>query len=65
MLLMKVGIGIAVRLKEILLLASRLRQRLTVYFESLHDWLLYISAVKNANFSADGVLMRPGPGSYI
>lgn len=65
LLLMKVGIGIAVRLKEILLLASSLRQHLTVYFESLHGWLLYISAVKNTNFSADGVLMRPGPGSYI
>lgn len=42
LLLMKLGIGIAVRLKEVLLLASRLRQHFSVYFESLYGWLLYI-----------------------
>lgn len=42
LLLMKLGIGIVVRLKEILLLSSRLRQRFTVHFESLHGWLLFI-----------------------
>lgn len=26
---------------------------------------IYICAVKNTNFSADGVLMRPGPESCI
>lgn len=28
-------------------------------------YYIYICAVKNTNFSADGVLMRPGPESCI
>lgn len=42
LLLMKLGIGIAVRLKEILLLASRSRQHFTLYILSLYVAGYYI-----------------------